>query len=98
VWFEPSKVEWVLGREGHGLEWERVFRVNADGWEHVWRSIANSIVTATIKDVRDRLTFGIVCGVEVSLVVNGRTAPVKLGWHYVDEYSLPRLVTAYPIP
>jgi hypothetical protein len=46
--------------------------------------------------MRDRAPYGVVCGVEVTLTMNDRTAPVATAWHYADEDAAPRLVTAYP--
>ena len=42
--------------------------------------------------------YGVVCGVEITLTINDRTAPVATAWHYADKDAEPRLVTAYPSP
>jgi len=38
----------------------------------------------------------VVCGIDVTLTINDRTAPVATAWHYADADAAPRLVTAYP--
>lgn len=44
------------------------------------------------------MPYGVVCGVEVELRINDRTAAAATAWHYTDEDAAPRLVTAYPSP
>ena len=51
---------------------------------------------APVSVVRDRATHGVVCGAEVTLTINDRTAPVATAWHYTDEDAAPRPVTAHP--
>jgi hypothetical protein len=96
VWYEPAKLEdWILGEEGHGKEWRRVFRVGLEERERVWHAIALAVQNARITAVRDRGSKGIVCSVKVELTVGERTAPVTISWHYASEEAAPRLVTAY---
>lgn len=96
AWCERSKLEsWVLGTEGHGREWARVFRVRAGDWALVWRTIATASRLATIHEVRDREPLGVVCGVSANLRIGIRSAPAILSWHYSDPDAAPRLVTAY---
>lgn len=98
-WHEQAKLDdWVLATRGHGLEWERVFRVGPEDRVSVWEAIAAGAGGAQITSVRDRGVNGIVCGVEVELTIGERTAPVTASWHYADENSAPRLATAYPTP
>jgi hypothetical protein len=98
VWFEQSKLNWILSSEGHGPEWTRVFRVDLGDRERVWLAIAGAMYGAAIKEVRDRSPFGISCGVEVDLTLNARSALTLVSWHYAIEIAAPRLVTAYPTP
>ena len=51
---------------------------------------------APVLVVRSREPHGVVVGVEITLTINDRTAPVATAWHYEDEDAAPRLVTAYP--
>ena len=98
IWFEQSKLEWILGIEGHGCEWARVFHVDSGDWELVWRAIAEAMPGATIKEVRERSPHGITCGVRVNLTIGDRSAKTLTSWHYALEIAAPRLVTAYPTP
>jgi hypothetical protein len=98
VWFEQPKLEWILGAEGHGREWRRVFHVDPGDWERAWRAIAGAMPGATIEEVRPRPPYGVTCGVEVSLTINDRSALTIVSWHYAIEIAAPRLVTAYPTP
>jgi hypothetical protein len=96
-WYEPVKLEdWVLAARGHGLEWERVFRVGLEDRKRVWEAIAAGAAGAQITTVRDRGADGIVCGIEVELTIGERTASVTISWHYANEEATPRLATAYP--
>lgn len=97
VWCERSKLKWILGEEGHGREWTRVFRVDDGDMARVWRAIADAMTRATITEVRES-PYGITCGVEVGLTIDGRHAPTLISWHYAVEIAAPRLVTAYPTP
>jgi hypothetical protein len=96
VWYEERKLKWILG-EGHGREWERVFRVDPGDRAKVWRAIADAMPEATITEVRES-PYGMTCGVEVGLTVNGRHARTRISWHFAVEIAAPRLVTAYPTP
>lgn len=89
---------WILAATGHGPEWARVFDVQAGDSEQVWHAIAAAVLDAPVSTVRDRAPHGVVCGVEVELTINDRTARVATAWHYVNEQAPPRLVTAYPAP
>jgi hypothetical protein len=59
----------------------------------VWTAIAAAARDAPVSVVRDRAPYGVVCGVEITLTINDRTAPVATAWHYADEDAAPRLVT-----
>ena len=87
-----------LPAHDHGLEWARVFHVGPDDAERIWSAISKAIVYAPASAVRDRAPYGVVCGVELELTTNDRTAAVATAWHYADEDAAPRLVTAYPSP
>ena len=96
VWYEPVKLEhWIFAERGHGAEWQRVFQVGLTDRAHVWEAIVAAVQDAPIATIRDRGAKGIVFGVEVVLTIGERSAPVRMSWHYADEKSAPRLVTAY---
>jgi hypothetical protein len=96
AWCERSKLEnWVLGVEGHGREWARVFGVRAEDSASVWEAIFEAAVGAVVHAVRDRDPFGVTCGVKASITIGIRSAPAILSWHYSDPDAAPRLVTAY---
>jgi hypothetical protein len=98
IWFEQGKLELILGAEGHGREWARVFHVDSGDWELVWRAIAEATPGVTIKEVRKRSPHGVTCGVQVGLTIGDRSAQTLISWHYALEIAAPRLVTAYPTP
>jgi hypothetical protein len=89
---------WILAAHGHLPEWARVFDVGADDGGRIWSAITEAILDAPVSTVRDRARHGVVCGVEVELTINDRTARVATAWHYIDDEAAPRLVTAYPAP
>lgn len=89
---------WVFAEHGHGREWARVFNVGAEDSERIWRAISEAIADARVFTLRDRAPYGVVCGVELELTINERTAAVATAWHYAYEDAAPRLVTAYPSP
>ena len=97
AWHEQRKLEWILGKEGHGREWARVFRVESEDMARIWWVIATAMQRAAIMEVRES-PYGITCGVEVGLTINDRRSLTLISWHYADEIAVPRLVTAYPIP
>lgn len=87
---------WILAVNGHGPDWARVFDVAPGDEREIWDAITSAVVDAPVSTIRDRAPHGVVCGVEVALTINDRTAAVATAWHYVDEDAAPRLVTAYP--
>jgi hypothetical protein len=89
---------WILAEHGHGPEWARVFNVGPDESKRIWQAIRNAVLDAPVVAIRDRAPHGVVCGVEVTLTINDRTAAVATAWHYADQDAPPRLVTAYPSP
>jgi hypothetical protein len=96
AWYEPVKLHaWVLAERGHGAEWQRVFHVGAEDNKRVWEAIFAAVQEARIATVRDRGAKGVICGVEVQLSLGDRAASVRISWHYVNDQSAPRLVTAY---
>jgi hypothetical protein len=82
--------------KGHGPEWSRVFRIYPDDQKLIWKAIKEATLGSMIQVVRNRLSFGVSCGIEVVLSLNCRSAPVTVAWHYAFEDAAPRLVTAYP--
>lgn len=98
AWYEQRKLDWILGDEGHGPEWQKVFRVTASDSGMTWEAIAYATLGSTIEIVRDCFPFGVTCGIRIDLEINGRRAPTTIGWQYAVEASAPRLVTAYPTP
>jgi hypothetical protein len=95
---EEKWADWILADGGHGPEWSRVFRVRHSEWQRVWEAIAAAVIGASIQTVRDLRTAGVTCGVPLDLAIEGRAAAVATAWHYADEATAPRLVTAYPKP
>ncbi|MGH2712295.1 MAG: DUF6883 domain-containing protein [Thermoleophilaceae bacterium] len=87
---------WILARHGHGDDWARVFDVGPADSGRIWAAVAAGVLDAPVSVTRDRAPHGVVCGVEVTLTINDRTALVATAWHYADEDAAPRLVTAYP--
>lgn len=73
-----------------------IFAVEIRDASSVWRAIAQGALTAPVRSVRNRSPHGIVCGVVMTVTLNGRTAAVVTAWHYIDCNAAPRLVTAYP--
>jgi hypothetical protein len=87
---------WILAGHGHGEDWARVFHAGPGDGELIWAAIAEAVLDAPVSVVRDRALYGVICGVEVPLTINERTALVATAWHFVDDDAAPRLVTAYP--
>lgn len=93
---EDKWLGWILAPHGHREDWARVFGVGPNDSGRIWATIAAAVRDAPVSVVRDRAPHGVVCGVEVTLTINDRTAPVATAWHYEGEDAVPRLVTAYP--
>lgn len=89
---------WILVARGHGPQWSRVFGIGPDDGDQVWGAIARAAPEARVSSVRDREPHGVVCGAEMVLTLNGRTARVATAWHYRTTNDPPTLVTAYPTP
>lgn len=89
---------WILAARGHGPEWAGVFRVSLKDRERIWSAIAVQVLDAPVTTIRDRAPHSVVCGVELTLTINERPAPIATSWHYADEEAAPRVVTAYPSP
>jgi hypothetical protein len=87
---------WIRAAAGHGEEWARVFHAGLQDSERIWAAIAAAVLHAPVSVVRDRAPHGVVCGVDITLTINDRTASVATAWHYPDADAAPRLVTAYP--
>jgi Domain of unknown function (DUF6883) len=86
---------WVLSERGHGQEWARVFRVDIDDSEQIWRAVADDALKAPVSSIR-RVNVGVTCSVPMTLTINDRTARVRTIWHYAYSQAAPRLVTAFP--
>jgi hypothetical protein len=98
AWCAQSKLhDWILGEEGHGDEWRRVFHVGAGDGDLVWDAIAEAVLKAPITGLRGKGS-AVTYGVLLALRINDRVALVLTAWHYEDESAAPRLVTAYPKP
>jgi hypothetical protein len=93
---EPEKLAWILSGNGHGREWARVLRIGEGDTRRFWRAIADAVLDAPIHRVTDKAPFGVVCGVDTTLVIGKRTAKARTSWHYKHAHNAPRLVTAYP--
>jgi hypothetical protein len=98
AWYTQRKLDWILGDEGHGGEWKRVFHVAPSDSAKVSEAIANATLGSTITVVRDRFPFGLICGIEVDLEIDDRNALTTISWHYAIEIAAPKLVTAFPTP
>lgn len=89
---------WILAAHGHGPEWARIFEAGPDDGEQIWQALATAVGDTPVSTIRDRAPHGVVCGVEMTVTIDDRTASVATAWHYVDEDAAPRLITAYPSP
>ncbi|MGI8731563.1 MAG: DUF6883 domain-containing protein [Solirubrobacteraceae bacterium] len=89
---------WILAEHGHGPEWASIFDIEPEDSERIWTAITDAIADALVSTLRDRRPHGVVCGMEVELTINDRTAAVATAWHYAHEGAPPRFVTAYPRP
>ena len=98
AWCEQRKLEWILGAEGHGSEWERVFRASLVDKELFWHAIAHAALDSKVRDVRDLRPNGIACETKPLLIFNRRSSLAIVSWHYSFKGSAPRLVTSYPTP
>ncbi len=94
----PEKLAWILGEDGHGREWARVFRIDASDANRLWEAIAHAVLSAPITAVRDVRPHGISCEVRIPLTLNMRSANILTAWHYAHPRDAPRLVTAHPKP
>lgn len=93
--YTPShKWGYILGDEGHGPHWLRVFGV-LDA-EVLWGAITAAAAAQPITFIRNLGPFGHTCRVPMQLTLNDRTATVLTVWQYDHENAPPRLVTAYP--
>jgi hypothetical protein len=95
AWVEPRKWKWILGEEGHGKEWKRVFRVPIADPFRVWGTVAAGLPNAPIVSLR-MTAYGYGCGMLLYLTLDDRHSHVMTAWHYAQEGAAPRLVTAYP--
>lgn len=90
-------MEWILGADGHGPEWRRVFHVEVEDADRVWDRIAQVVPMTPVTEFRGEGIFASY-GVLVDVTINGRSAPALTAWHYAHQDAAPRLVTAYPKP
>src|SRR5690348_7993925 len=96
-WYEPAKlIDWVLGEDGHGAEWERVMHVGVPDSEEVWQAISILARTAEVTGFRDLGRFGFNCEVDAQLTIGERSAMFRTIWHYAAPDAAPRLVSAFP--
>jgi hypothetical protein len=96
AWFADEKwSDWILAEHGHGHDWGSVFRVDIGDRDRVWQAITAASTGAVIETVRET-PDGITCAMLAQITLGARTARVRIVWHYADERSAPRLVTAYP--
>jgi hypothetical protein len=92
----PEKLDWMLTVHGHGLEWERVFRITPDDAKRTWSAISQAIIGVPVSPIRDASPYGVSCEVRIDLTLGIRAAPVVTAWHYGKQGDPPRLVTAFP--
>lgn len=88
------KWDWILGVEGHGEHWRRVFG-DVDA-QLLWEVFTALAVESPVSRVRDLGHMGRTCEVVMELTLNNRTATVITAWHYDYDDAAPRLVSAYP--
>ena len=90
----PEKWDWIVGEEGHGPHWRRVFGdVEA---ELLWDVFTALALTSPVSRVRNLGQLGRTGEVLMQLTLNNRTANVITAWHYDYADAAPRLVSAYP--
>ena len=94
---EPIKWSWILGAQGHGPQWERVFDLGEQDAERLWSAIAAAALGSPVVRVRAG-PWGLGCDIRPVLELNQRTAAILVAWHYSEPDAAPRLVTAYPTP
>lgn len=96
AWCVDEKwADWILAERGHAAEWARVFHVELADSERAWQAIRTASFDARVDLVREA-PDGIGCGVLAEITIGERTGRVRIVWHYAQEDSAPRLVTAYP--
>jgi hypothetical protein len=94
---EPIKWSWILGAQGHGPQWQRVFGLVEQDAERLWSAIAAAALGSPVVRVRAG-PWGLGCDIRPVLELNQRTAAIIVAWHYSEPDAAPRLVTAYPTP
>ena len=94
---EPIKWSWILGAQGHGPHWQRVFGLVEQDADRLWSAIAAAALGSPVVRVRAG-PWGLGCDIRPVLELNQRTAAIVVAWHYSDPDAAPRLVTAYPTP
>jgi hypothetical protein len=72
----------ILATAGHRQECERVFHAGPPDGERIWAAIAAAILHAPVSVIRDRAPHGVVCGADITLTTNDRTASVATAWHH----------------
>jgi hypothetical protein len=88
------KWDWIMGEEGHGEHWRRVFG-DVDA-QLLWKVFMTQALTSPVTRVRDLGQLGRTGEVSMQLTLNNRTATVITAWHYDYVDAAPRLVSAYP--
>jgi hypothetical protein len=94
---EPIKWSWILGAQGHGREWQRVFGLVEQDSDRLWNAIAAAALGSPVVRVREG-PWGLGCEIRPVLEFDQRTAAAVVAWHYSNPEAAPRLVTAYPTP
>ena len=59
-----------------------MFHAGPQDGELIWAATATAVVHAPVSVVRDRAPHGVVCGVDIRLTINDRSASVATAWHY----------------
>lgn len=90
----PAKWDWILGDEGHGPHWRRVFGDVEPGV--LWDAFVAGALTEPVSRVRNLGELGRTSEVSIQLVLTDRAATVITAWHYDHVDAAPRLVSAYP--
>ncbi len=94
---EPIKWSWILGAQGHGPHWQRVFGLVEQDADRLWSAIVAAALGSPVVRVRAG-PWGLGCEIGPVLELNQRTAAILVAWHYSDPDAAPRLVSAYPTP
>ena len=67
-------MDWILGEEGHGAEWERVMHVGVEDAEEVWDAISTIAGSAAVTGLRNLGRYGFGCEIDAELTIGQRKA------------------------